>query len=191
MWHFLACKIRAQIRQQVALQPVTALLSCLQVTVSFPLQHIPNTWRPVVTHPGREGSVCACVCVRRGGGGCFTGVFYHLKTKKQKPLHSICCCQQTGSDIIIIYRFLLEEDEGAGCDLSEEDQQEAGEVLRGDDKSRTVIIRNEWVCVCACVVTELQCYLTKKRSNFHLIAHQQSIAAFPLPVELCKIQISR
>lgn len=37
-----------------------------------------------------------------------------------------------GSDVT--HRILLEVDEGAGCDLSDEDEQEAGEVLRRDDR---------------------------------------------------------
>lgn len=71
-----------------------------------------------------------------------TGVFC-----KKTPPHSICNNQLLLSASApretnrlgpkwsdITHQFLLEVDEGAGYNLSDEDQQEAGKVLRGDDK---------------------------------------------------------
>lgn len=52
---------------------------------------------------------------------------FQNKQTKKNPLLSIVTIgrpadRKAGSDIIITYQFLLEVDEGASCDLSEEDQ---------------------------------------------------------------------
>lgn len=90
----------------------------------------------------------------RSNGGEYSEASYYrcvLQRKTQKnPPHSICknqlllpasALQETNrrrpkwSDIT--HWFLLEVDEGTGCDLSDEDQQEASKVLRGDNKQHT------------------------------------------------------